>query len=143
MLMAVTVITVVGAKASNIYISDVWLKSYSQAPDKDIALYCEGLGTTDSFEIEACGDITKSLWDPVYRHSPGYDYAFGYGYGDGGGYGYGYGSGSGSSAYSGGYGYGYGFRHSLLFGYGYGGGFEWSSNYTNSSGKTFFRIKVK
>ena len=59
------------------------------------------------------------------------------------GYGYGYGYSYDPISVSGGYGYGLGFRHSILFGYGYAGGFEWSSNYTNTSRKIFYRIKMQ
>lgn len=107
-------------QASDIYISDAWLTN----TNKSVALSVLGLSSADSFDIETCDDLLAHLWTPIFRHTYGYGYGYGY-------------------YYSGGYGYGYGFSHSITFGYGYGGGFEWHSDYTNASGRTFYRIKKR
>lgn len=86
-----------------------------------LALFCEGLGPTNSLDIETCADLTQSIWTPIYRHSLGYGY--------------------GSVPYTGRYEKGLNFLHTLQFAPRPESGFEWSSNYTNESRGTFYRIR--
>ncbi len=87
------------------------------ATNISMALFCEGLGSTDAFLVEACASLGAQPWFPLFSYSSGYGYGFGYGYG-------------------------YGFYYSLAFRE-VGGGFEWSSSYTNSGHHLYYRINAQ